>query len=301
MQSDGCNRPEADIACTHTPPLPHSAGRLHARNSEHKGSALFCPACGVECVASAHFCMSCGAALPNAASPAIARSAPAISPRLDSSRNRSGSILQAPLFAGLWRRLAAAIVDGILIYLLAGMLYFLISRFYGDDSDVLPFVIFAGSMGMTGLGYFSVLEASSLQATLGKRLLGIKGITTDGQRIGFGRALGRNLAKAISLLILFPLGFLMSGFTLRKQSLHDLIVGCLIVRQSVTAADLAAAVPATRGITWWTGLLASLALGLLLLSWLVIETAGEYEIRRSLGLLPADEPLLRGNGARPVP
>lgn len=209
--------------------------------------------------------------------------------------------MQAPLFAGLWRRLGAAIVDGLLIYVLAGVLFFLIHRFYDNDSDFLPFVIFAGSVGMTSLIYFPILEASSLQATLGKRLLGIKGVTKDGQRIGFGRALVRNLSKLLSLLILFPLGFLMSGFTIRKQSLHDLIAGCLMVRRSVTAADLVDAVPATRGISWWAGLIASVAISVLLLSWIAIETFGIDEIRYSMGLLPADEPLLKGNGARPVP
>lgn len=245
--------------------------------------------------------MSCGAALPNGATPGITPSAPANSPVIDSTRSRAQSGIQAPLFAGLWRRLGAAIVDGFLIYLLAGVLFFLIRRFYDDDSDLLPFVIFAGSMGMISLIYFPVLEASSLQATLGKRLLGIKGITKDGQRIGFGRALVRNLSKALSLLILFPLGFLMSGFTLRKQCLHDLIAGCLMVQRSVTAADLADAMPGKRGISWWAGLIASVAISVLLLSWIAIEIVGMDELRYSMGLLPADEPLLKGNGARPVP
>jgi len=245
--------------------------------------------------------MRCGAAFPNGAAPGLAPTAPPNSPGIDSTRSRAQSAIQAPLFAGLWRRLAAAVVDGVLVYVLAGMLFFLIRRFSDDDSDLLPFVIFAGSAGVTSLIYFPVLEASSLQASLGKRVLGIKVVTRDGQRVGFGRALARNLAKALSLLILFPLGFLMSGFTVRKQSLHDLIAGCLMVRRSVTAADLADAVPATRGISWWAGLLASLAISLLLLSWIAIETVGKDEIRYWMGLLPADEPLLHGNGARPVP
>jgi uncharacterized RDD family membrane protein YckC len=79
--------------------------------------------------------------------------------------------------------------------------------------------------------YFPVLECSSLQATPGKLALGIKVTDMQGNRIGFGRALGRNLAKIISAIILY-IGFIMAGFTQKKQALHDMIAGCLVVAKS---------------------------------------------------------------------
>ena len=58
-------------------------------------------------------------------------------------------------------------------------------------------------------------------------------IVTDlqGNRIGFLRALVRNIAKIVSAIILY-IGFIMAGFTARKQALHDMIAGCLVVAKS---------------------------------------------------------------------
>jgi uncharacterized RDD family membrane protein YckC len=72
------------------------------------------------------------------------------------------------------------------------------------------------------------MESSSRQATLGKMALGIVVTDMDGKRISFGRAVGRNLGKIISQIILF-IGFLMVAFTQKKQGLHDIIANCLVV------------------------------------------------------------------------
>jgi uncharacterized RDD family membrane protein YckC len=78
--------------------------------------------------------------------------------------------------------------------------------------------------------YFSLMESSAYQATLGKRLVGIMVTDLSGQRIGFGRATARFFAKYLSQLILY-IGFFMAGFTQRKQALHDLIASTLVVRK----------------------------------------------------------------------
>jgi uncharacterized RDD family membrane protein YckC len=49
-------------------------------------------------------------------------------------------------------------------------------------------------------------------------------------RISFGRATGRFFAKIISSIILF-IGFIMAGFTEKKQALHDMIAGTLVIRK----------------------------------------------------------------------
>jgi uncharacterized RDD family membrane protein YckC len=56
---------------------------------------------------------------------------------------------------------------------------------------------------------------------------------TDGaaERISFGRASGRFFAKMISGLIPLGIGYIMAGFTERKQALHDMIAGCLVLRR----------------------------------------------------------------------
>ena len=77
--------------------------------------------------------------------------------------------------------------------------------------------------------YFTLMESSSMQATLGKKLVGIRVTDLNGQRITFGRAAGRYLGKLVSAMILM-IGFLMAAFTARKQALHDIMAGTLVVR-----------------------------------------------------------------------
>jgi uncharacterized RDD family membrane protein YckC len=78
--------------------------------------------------------------------------------------------------------------------------------------------------------YFSLMESSVWQATLGKKALGLTVTDLEGRRIGFGRATGRYFAKILSSLTLF-IGYMMAGFTEKKQALHDIIAGTLVLRK----------------------------------------------------------------------
>jgi uncharacterized RDD family membrane protein YckC len=78
--------------------------------------------------------------------------------------------------------------------------------------------------------YYALLESSAWQATLGKKALGLEVTDMEGRRISFGRATGRFFAKIISALILW-IGFIMAGFTEKKQALHDMIAGTLVIRK----------------------------------------------------------------------
>jgi len=79
--------------------------------------------------------------------------------------------------------------------------------------------------------YFTLLESSRLQATFGKLLLGIKVVDLSGNRISFAKATGRFFARILSGQILL-IGLLMAAFTKRKQTLHDLLAGTLVVGES---------------------------------------------------------------------
>jgi uncharacterized RDD family membrane protein YckC len=50
----------------------------------------------------------------------------------------------------------------------------------------------------------------------------------NGHRLTFARASARYWAKLPSRLILYA-GYFMAGFTPKKQALHDIITGCLVV------------------------------------------------------------------------
>jgi len=76
--------------------------------------------------------------------------------------------------------------------------------------------------------YHTMMESSRHQATLGKMALGIKVADMNGNRISFARANGRFFAKWLSGAIM-NIGYLMAAFTEKKQALHDILAGCLVV------------------------------------------------------------------------
>lgn len=78
--------------------------------------------------------------------------------------------------------------------------------------------------------YFAGFEASSWQATPGKRLLGLAVTDEAGARLSFPRATGRYFGKVLSEVLL-ALGYLMILVTERKQGLHDKLAGTLVVER----------------------------------------------------------------------
>jgi uncharacterized RDD family membrane protein YckC len=76
--------------------------------------------------------------------------------------------------------------------------------------------------------YWILMEASPLQGSFGKLALGLVVVDQRGQRLSIPRAAGRNLLKFISVFTLF-IGFMLAGWTRRKQALHDMIAGCFVV------------------------------------------------------------------------
>jgi uncharacterized RDD family membrane protein YckC len=75
--------------------------------------------------------------------------------------------------------------------------------------------------------YFVFSESSCWQATIGKKLLGIKVGDSEGERIPVGRAFLRLFGKWISGQILL-IGYLMAFFTKNKQALHDFLAGTFV-------------------------------------------------------------------------
>ncbi len=91
-------------------------------------------------------------------------------------------------------------------------------------------MIVGGTLGLLASWlYEAILESSPRQATLGKMVLGLKVTDLAGNRISFARASGRHFAKYLSGAILF-MGYIIAGFTDRKQALHDMIAGTLVRR-----------------------------------------------------------------------
>jgi uncharacterized RDD family membrane protein YckC len=88
---------------------------------------------------------------------------------------------------------------------------------------------------LIGWLYFSLLESSSWQGTVGKKVLGLRVTDMNGNRISFGRATGRYFGMILSSMICF-IGFIMVAFTEKKQGLHDMLAGTLILKGDAVAS-----------------------------------------------------------------
>jgi uncharacterized RDD family membrane protein YckC len=218
---------------------------------------MFCSNCGANVQEGVAFCSACGqpvsatsavppvppAYTPPSPAPPPAQYPPAYVPPAQAVWQTSAR--RPVAYAGFWLRLVAIIIDSIVLYFV-GMII------------TLPFM---ASMGLRGIMrghmptspeelmplmgafirlilirtvlnwlYYALLESSVWQATLGKKALGLEVTDMQGMRISFGRATGRFFAKIISSIILF-IGFIMAGFTEKKQALHDMIAGTLVIRK----------------------------------------------------------------------
>jgi len=143
-----------------------------------------------------------------------------------------------PGFAGFWLRAIACFIDTVFIVaiFLIGASFFPAtfekllppaSASFTDFPQPAPIVIVI--LILLGCVYYTAFESSAWQATPGKRILGLYVTDLNGQRISVGRALLRNIARQISGFLF--IGYVMAGFTEKKQALHDLIAGCLVVRK----------------------------------------------------------------------
>jgi uncharacterized RDD family membrane protein YckC len=194
---------------------------------------VFCARCGTLNVGNAQFCSGCGYPLAPRVSPAPAETAPPPPVPMPGG--------PAALYAGFWRRFAAMIIDSLLFLpfgLAVGVVFALMIPAMRQDGEaqilagmlVLAYLIVIIATFLATWLYFTLMESSRHQGTLGKKALGLYVTDMSGNRISFARANGRYFGKWVSSMIL-NIGYLMAGFTERKQALHDMLAGCLVLRR----------------------------------------------------------------------
>ncbi len=108
-----------------------------------------------------------------------------------------------------------------------------------ENSEMMPLVNMGINVGsiVAGWLYSSLLESSSWQATVGKKLIGLRVTDLNGYRISFGKATGRYFGKILSSMICL-VGFIMVAFTEKQQALHDQLAGTLVVMGAATGGPL---------------------------------------------------------------
>jgi len=201
---------------------------------------MFCSRCGTWAPESASACAACGAPLdPGQAAAGMAHAAqpagphaPTPAPLVAPGTARLTARWPRDTFGGFWRRFAAAFVDGVVLFfpqsivrVLLGLPLF--SSHDASDSGT-ELLVSVGSLFMYWL-YSALFESSARQATLGQQVLGLQVMDLDGRRVSFARATGRYFAQLLSVL-LCGVGYLFNLWTSRRQTLHDLVAGCVLVR-----------------------------------------------------------------------
>jgi uncharacterized RDD family membrane protein YckC len=205
---------------------------------------MYCSVCGTQVLDTDQFCPRCGRVM-SAASPAAYAAQP----------GTVGRPYFGPRYGGFWLRLVAHLLDGLIIGIPTGAIFLAIFFGFGGvawihahipdnmDSDqaAAHFMDFFGAlMGfyallfLAGIAiswmYYALMESSERQATLGKAVLNLKVTDMSGTRISFGRATGRFFSKIVSGFIPFGIGYILAGFTEKKQALHDFMAATLVIR-----------------------------------------------------------------------
>ena len=132
-------------------------------------------------------------------------------------------------YAGFWLRFWAFLIDVAILAIATGIITGVLGlsgsgTFGGGDlgpRDLFEVVAF--------WLYVALMESSGSQATVGKMALSLRVTDISGERLTFGRASGRHFAKFVSGII-FLVGFMMAGWTSKKQALHDMMAQTLVVR-----------------------------------------------------------------------
>ncbi len=139
---------------------------------------------------------------------------------------------QATRFGGFWIRVGAYFIDMIVLIIPVLLISFLFRSVIPVDDEVSLMIVEVVDSILSLIVwwvYAAVLHSSEWQATVGKRVVGLKVVDVRGNRISFGRATGRYFAEFISALILF-IGYMMVGWTQKKQGLHDMIAGTYVIK-----------------------------------------------------------------------
>lgn len=140
-------------------------------------------------------------------------------------------------YARFLPRLAAFLLDalfvGFLPVFVLGLLIGLLTPLLGMAAigvgtvEVIM-VIIQLILSLVTAAYFIAFETSAKQATWGKQIVGLRVEGIRGERISFGKSLGRYASKCLSYLT-FGLVFFMPLFTKRRQAMHDLMAATVVV------------------------------------------------------------------------
>jgi len=192
-----------------------------------------CASCGSPALAEGEFCLFCGDLLTH-----CRKSSSAI---LDSSDNIALDVPSADEkeYAGFWRRVWAGSIDVVLetavalvLSLLVDFVLLVIGGSMGFAPEAMEYITGMTFIILLTIGawlYCALSESSRYRATFGKRIMGLQVVNASGGKLTFGQASVRHFMKFLSLFTV-GFGFMMAGWTKRRQALHDMPHDCLVIR-----------------------------------------------------------------------
>jgi uncharacterized RDD family membrane protein YckC len=144
-----------------------------------------------------------------------------------------GETFKGHAYAGFLLRLAAYLLDSVLISLVLAFGVLLYEALQHDNTEAMLSVLAKVTAVMTWLAwaYYALMESSPLQATLGKLAVGIKVTDKNGDPISFARASWRYWLKLLSTWTLM-IGWLLAAITPQKRALHDVLAGTLVLKSA---------------------------------------------------------------------
>ncbi|MGB2627405.1 MAG: RDD family protein [Candidatus Acidiferrum sp.] len=211
---------------------------------------MFCSKCGAAISVDSAFCTSCGT--PQVRPATIAAPAAVIVPPNVGVAGYSAARGQFS-YSGFWLRVIAYILDSIIMGAAIIPLVVVFAMMSGaaahlhswedlprngqppDPALIAALVsaifMFAAVALLINWLYHAYFESSTWQATPGKKVMSIYVTDLNGKQLTFLHATGRFFSKIVTGLIPLFLGFIMAAFTERRQALHDMIAGTLVLRR----------------------------------------------------------------------
>jgi uncharacterized RDD family membrane protein YckC len=223
---------------------------------------MFCSKCGAQVAEGTAFCGACGqptggaphaAATPTVAVGGAGGNTVAVYGSPGSLNPYAPAAVPVALpspYAGFWLRFLAYIIDGVVMGVVFGIFVLIVvavvgvgyfrTMFEGMNGEDATFPAAFASLMLLAVVvslvsnwlYFAWMESSEYQGTLGKMAVGLTVTDLQGRRVTFARASGRFFSKLITGLIPLAIGYIMAGFTEKKQALHDMIASCLVLRKT---------------------------------------------------------------------
>jgi uncharacterized RDD family membrane protein YckC len=127
--------------------------------------------------------------------------------------------------AGFWKRVLASLLDAVIIGLpLAIISYFITGHWNGD--------IFTSLLNSL---YFVIVPVIWSGYTIGKRIVGIRIVKVNGEKLGFGAMLLRSVVASIIYVITLGIAFIASVIMVAvredKRAIHDFIAGTYVTTE----------------------------------------------------------------------